>query len=59
MFMVLMVTVCSKWGTTVVFVIKVVARDYFPWTPSGRDAHSRRKVVEPHNNKVKEMYQHH
>ena len=60
MFMVLMdFAVCSKRGATVVFVIKVVAKDYFHWTPLRRDAHGRRKVVEPHNNKVKEMYQHH
>jgi hypothetical protein len=50
--------VCSKSGTTVVLVIKVVAKDYFLWTPSRRDAYGRRKVVEPHKSKVKEVYQH-
>jgi hypothetical protein len=47
MFMVLMdFGVCSKRGATVVFVIKAVAKDSFPWTPLRRDAHGRRKVVE-------------
>jgi hypothetical protein len=59
MFMVLMdFAVCSKRGATVAFVIKAMAKDYLLWTPSRRDAHGRRKVVEPHNNEVMEMYQH-
>jgi hypothetical protein len=56
MFMVLMdFAVFSKRGATVVFdfVIKVVAKDYFPFTQLRSDAHGKGKVVEPHNNKVK------
>jgi hypothetical protein len=34
--------VCSKRGATVVFVIKAVAKDYFPCTSLRRDAHGRR-----------------
>jgi hypothetical protein len=52
-------SVCSNGGATVVFIMKAVAKNYFPWTPSNRDACGRRKVVEPHNNKMKEMDQHH
>jgi hypothetical protein len=47
--------VCNQGSGKVVFVIKVMVKDYLPWTPSRRDARGRRKVVEPHNIKVKEM----
>ncbi len=48
----------TKWGFTVLFVVKAVTDDEFPWTKLGEDAHGRREIVQPHNNKVEKLDEH-
>jgi hypothetical protein len=51
-------TLVTKWGVTVLFVVKGVMDDEYPGTKLGGDARGQREIVEPHNNKVEKLDEH-
>ena len=59
-FVILMdLAVCPKGSLAVVFIIKTMTEDYFPRDPTRQNTLVTGKIVEPHHNKVEEMYKHH
>jgi hypothetical protein len=50
--------VCTKSGFTIFVVVKAMMEDEFSVAKLSGDFGGRRKVAEPHDNKVKKSYEH-
>jgi hypothetical protein len=48
-------TIGTKRSTAMVCVIEPMSEDDISWAPCGGNAISHRKVVQPHDNKVKKV----
>jgi hypothetical protein len=49
--------VCTKRGFTMFAVVKAMAEDEFSGAKMSGDSSGQRKVVEPHDDKVKKLYE--